>query len=413
MAILRTHADFRRLWIGDGISKVGGSIAVLAIPVLAATTLDATTWQVALLTTFSSLPFLLIGLPIGAWADRVRRRPVLIAADLARAAVLAWVPVGAVLGVLTVEQLYAVELLVGIGTVLFDVSQGAYLPVLVGRGWLVEANGALQANHTLAYTAGPTVAGQLVGWLGAPLAVLATVAGFVWSALWIGSVRTREPRPPVDADRHLLREIRDGLRFVWHQPFLRATTLHATTAVLFLSTRYAVEVLFLLDTVGLSAGGIGLLATVAGLGSVAGAVLARRVAGVLGRIRTVLVSSLGVGLSSLLVPLTTGGAGLVWFAAGAGLVAFWITVNNVVAVSVRQLLCPDHLLGRMNATGRFLGWATLPLGGVAGGALGTALGLRTTLWLAAAGLLVAPLWLVLSPACRARDLPQHRELARS
>lgn len=404
--LIRSHTDFRRLWIGDGLSKIGSSVVVLAIPLLAATTLDASTWEIALLMTFGSLPFLLIGLPIGAWADRLRRRPILIAADLGRAALLAWIPIAAALGVLTIEQLYAVELLVGVGTAFFDVSLGAYLPTLIGRSRLVEGNGRLEANRSVAYTAGPTIGGQLVGWLGAPLAVAAAVVGYLWSAAWLASIRTREQPPPRLAQPNLLREIGDGLRFVLRQPFIRATTIHATFAVLFLGTRYAVEVLFLLRTVGLSPAVIGALVAVAGVAAVAGAVAANRIAGRLGRTRTVLLTGLAMGGFSLLIPLTTDGAGLLFFAVGAGMVSFAIIVNRVAGISLAQTLCPDHLLGRMNATTRFLAWATLPLGGVVGGALGTALGLRATLWVTAVGLLLSSLWLVLTPACRARDLPE-------
>lgn len=399
------HADFRRLWIGDGLGRLGGSVALLALPVLAATVLEASTWQVTLLSTFAGLPLLVIGLPVGAWADRMRRRPVLVVANLGRAAALAWVPVAAVLGLLTVEQLYIVELLVGVGTVFFDVSQGAYLPALVGRSRLVEANGRLAANHTVAHSAGPSVGGQVVQWLGAPLAVAGAALGFLWSAVWIASIRAPEPPPRTDESRHLTREIRDGLRFVLNQPFIRATTVHATTAVLFLATRYAVEVLFLLRTVGLSPSGIGVLMTISGLGAVAGAATASRIAHLVGRTRTVLLCGLTMGLASLLIPLTGRGAGLVCYALGAGAVSLSITVHNVTGVSLRQHLCPDALLGRMNATSRFLAWATLPLGGLLGGALGTAFGLRGTMWLAAVGVLLSSLWLVLSPACRARDLP--------
>ena len=375
------------------------------MPVLAATTLGASTWQVGLLTTFAGLPFLLIGLPVGAWSDRVRRRPLLIAADLGRAAALAWVPIGYVLGLLAIQQLYVVQVLVGVGTVLFDVSQGAYVPELVGRARLVEANGRLEANRTVAFTAGPTVGGQLIQWMGAPLALVTTVFGYLSSAAWLASIRMQERSMPPDGPRNLSREVADGLRFVLHQPFIRATTLHATTAVLCLSTRYAIEVLFLLRTVGLQPGAIGLLMSLAGLGAVAGAMLAGRIGNVAGRTRTVLLSGVGMGLFSLLVPFTGPGTGLLFYVVGAGMVAFWITVNNVIAVSLRQTLCPDHLLGRMNATSRFLAWATLPLGGVVGGALGTSIGLRPTIWLTSAGLLLSALWLVLSPTCRARDMP--------
>jgi MFS family permease len=403
--LLSTHADFRRLWIGDGISKLGSSVVVLALPILAATTMNAATWEVALLGTFGSLPFLLIGLPVGAWADRVRRRPILITADLGRAAALTWVPLAAFFDVLTIGQLYAVQLLVGAGTAFFDVSQGAYLPTLVDRAQLVEANSRLEANRSIAYSAGPTLGGQLVGWLGAPLAVLATVVGYLWSAAWISSIKSQESAPRREVEQNLWRDIRDGIGFVWSQPFIRATTLHATCAVLFLATRYAIEVLFLLRTVGLSPAHIGALMTVAGIGAVCGAIMANWIAGRIGRTRSVLVSGVAMGMFSLLIPLTGPGSRLLFFAVGAGMVSFWILVNRVVSVSLRQVLCPGHMLGRMNATTLFLGWATLPLGGIVGGALGTAFGLRTTLWLTAIGLLASSGWLIFSAACRVRDLP--------
>jgi MFS family permease len=402
--LIGTHQDFRRLWVGDGISKIGSGVVVVAVPVLAATVLDASTWQVGLVATFAGLPYLLIGLPAGAWSDRIRRRPVLVAADLWRAAVLCWVPVGAALGVLTVGQLYVVVLLVGVGTVFFDVSQGAYLPSLVGRGRLVEANSRLEVNRTVAVTTGPTLGGQLATAVGAPLALVATIIGYLWSAAWIAAIRTREAPPPRD-ESHLLREIGQGLRFVLAHPFIRTTTLHSVVAVLCLYTRYTVEVLFLLRTIGLSAAGVGVLLTLAGLGAIAGAVLAARIASRLGRVRTVLVSGVAMGGFCLLIPMTGQGVRLACFVVGAGMVSFWIVVYNVVAVSVKQLLCPDHLLGRMNATTRFLAWAALPLGGVIGGAMGTVLGLRATMWLTAAGLLAASLLLVLSPVRRVRDLP--------
>jgi predicted MFS family arabinose efflux permease len=198
------------------------------------------------------------------------------------------------------------------------------------------------------------------------------------------------------------------MRFVVGQPFIRATTLHATTTVLCLATRYAVEVLFLLRTVGLSPAAIGLLVTVAGLGAVTGALVGARLARAVGRVRAVLVTGLAMGPFNLLIPITGPGPWLACFAVGAGLSGFCIVAGNVVSVSLRQELCPDRLLGRMNASTQFLAWASLPLGGLVGGALGTAIGLRATLWLAAAGMVLSSLWLILSPICRSRDLPEPR-----
>lgn len=404
MGLLRDHPDFRRLWVGDVLSKAGSQVLLLAVPVLAATTLDASTWQVGLLSALAGLPYLLFGLPIGAWSDRVRRRPVLVAADAARAVALAWIPLAALIGVLAIEQLYAVQFVAGTAAAVFDVSLGAYLPFLVGRGRLVEANGALEANRAVTFTLGPGLAGQLVAWLGAATAVVASVAGFLWSALWLGLIRSAEPVRPPAPSRHLGREIREGIRLTLGQPFIRATTLHATSVVLFLSMRYAIETLFLLRTVGLLPSTIGLLMVGPGVGSVAGAATAARIARRAGRVRAVLLAGLVMGAAGLLIPLAADGARLACYVVGAAVVSFSIAVTNVTAASLRQVLCPDELLGRMNATSRFLAWATLPLGGIAGGALGTVLGLRAALWVAAAGAAASAFWLLSARVMRARDL---------
>lgn len=404
--LLSADVGFRRLWIGDVLSKVGAQIPLVAIPVLAATELGASTWQVALLATAGYLPLLLIGLPVGVWADRVRRRrSVLIAADLGRAAALCSVPLAAWRSVLTIEQLYVVEFVVGVGAVIFDVFLGAYVVTLVGRDRLVAANGRLEVNRTIGFSAGPAIAGQLVQWVGAAFATIGTALGFLWSAVWLARIRpirvtafrARSGRAsrghPPGSDQTpsagVLGDVGAGLRYVWQEPFTRMTTLYGTAAVLFLSARYSVETLFLLRTVGLSPATIGVLFSVAGLAAVAGAAVAPRLARWLGEIQTIAVSGCAVGVSNLLIPTANRGLGLLLFTLGAGFSALWITVSNVVSVSLRQRRCPDHLLGRMGATTRFLSWAFLPFGGVIGGALGTLLGLRTALWVTAAGLTVA------------------------
>lgn len=392
--LLRSHPAFRRLWVGDGLSKIGSQISLLAIPVLAVAVLGASTWQVALLSTCAWAPLVLIGLPVGAWADRRRRRAVLVLADMVRAVALASVPLAAAFGGITIWQLYVVEFLVGVGTVVFDVFHGAYTPGLVGRENLVEANSRLELNRTLGFTAGPAIAGPVIAWFGAALAPLASVGGLLWSAGWIASIRAPEPHPsPTGPRRSVRADIREGLRFVLQEPFVRATTLYGCAAVACLSTRYAVETVFLLRTVGLDPAWIGLVLTAAGVGTVVGALAAVRLAGRFGELRVVAGSALAMGLSSLLIPLATSGFGLAPYVLGTGLVGFWIMVGNVVSVSRRQRVCPDDLLGRMTATSRFLSWATLPFGGLLGGLIGTAVGVRTTLWLTAGGLVLSAVWL--------------------
>ena len=394
--LLQSHIGFRQLWIGDGLSKLGSQVSLLAVPVLAATGLGASTWQVALLSTFAYAPLVLIGLPVGAWADRLSRRRVLVGADLLRAVALLSVPIAALLDRLGMTQLYVVEFVVGVGTVVFDVFHRAYLPGLVGRDALVEANGRLEVNRTLGFTAGPAIGGQIVGWLGAASATLASAIGLVWSALWIAAIRTPEAAPAraASAERRLMSEIREGLRFVLTEPFIRATTLYGCAAVACLATRYAVETLFLLRDVGLEPAWIGLLITVTGAGSIAGAFAAAPLARRYGEVHVVAGSAVAMGVASLFIPLTTPGWGLIPYGLGGGLVGFWILVNSTVGVSRSQRLCPDHMLGRMNATARFVAWATLPLGGLLGGALGTLLPLRGVLWLTSVGLVASSVWLV-------------------
>jgi MFS family permease len=387
------------------LSQLGSRVSALVIPLLAATALDASTWQVALLTTVETVPYLLLGLPAGAWSDRIRRRPVLIAGDLGRAAVLGSVPVAAALGALTLGQLYLVAFATGVLTLFFDVSHRSYLPQVVGRDHLVEANSRLEANRTVGYTVGPTLGGYLVQLLGAPLAVAADALSFVWSAGWIASIGTPEP-PPRPVRRRLRQEIAEGLRFVLGHPAIRATVLFGSAANLSIAMTSAVEVVFLLRQLGLPAGAIGLLTGGCAAGSVAGAVAAAGIGRRLGRGRALAAAGLGLGLFSLLIPLTGPGPRLLFFVVGGLLSAFWISVYAVTSVSMRQALCPDHLLGRMTATIGFLLWGTVPLGGLLAGAVATALGMRAALWTAAVGVLVAALCLASSRPWRADRLPE-------
>ena len=204
------HRDFLRLWAGDTLSQVGTQITVLALPLLAIKVLDADAFEVGLLTTFEFLAFLLIGLPAGAWVDRLRRRDVLVAADLGRAVLFGSIPLAWWLDVLTLPQVYAVALLGGVCTVFFDVAYQSYLPHLVGRDHLVEGNAKLQGTQSVAQVAGPALGGVLVQALTAPYAVLLDALSFLWSAAWVGSIASREPVPQRPPERHLLREVRRG-----------------------------------------------------------------------------------------------------------------------------------------------------------------------------------------------------------
>ncbi len=387
--LLRHHADFRRLWLGEGISLVGTQVSLLALPLVAVTDLHASTFEVAVLTATEMVAFLFLGLPAGAWSDRMRRRPVLIVGDLGRVVILASVPLAALAHVLTIWQLYVVGLAAGVCTVFFDIAYQSYLPALVGRDRLVEGNAKLETNRTVAGAVGPTVGGFLVQGLTAPIAVAVDALSFAWSAAWIAAIRTPEAAPRPAARPRLRTEIGEGLRFVFGHPILRAITLCGATAVVFYGAQGAIVIVFLVREVQLSPGAIGVLFSISSAGTILGALSAAWLTRALGQRRAMVVYVVGAGLAGLLIPLTAGGWRLAFFALGAGLVGYFIVAYNILQVSLRQTVCPDHLLGRMNATMRTTMWSTTPLGAVLGGLLGSSLGLRPTLWIAAVGALLA------------------------
>ena len=401
------HRDFLRLWAGDSISQIGTMVSLIAMPLLAIKVLDAVPFEVGLLTTFETLAFLLVGLPAGAWVDRLRRRNVLIAGDVGRALLLGSLPLAWYLDVLTLTQLYAVALLTGVLTVFFDVAYQSYLPSLVGRDHLVEGNAKLEASRAVSQIAGPSVGGGLVQWLTAPYAVLVDAASYLWSAIWIGAISTREERPERVPDRHLVREIREGLNFVLRHRLLRAITATTGTSNLFSTILNTAFIIVLADQaqLDLSGGTIGLVFTVGSIGGLFGAIAAERVARRFGQGPTIWLSILVGAPFTLITPLVQRDWTLWAVAACWAVVSFSVVVYNITQVSFRQGLCPERLLGRMNATIRFLVWGTMPLGGLLGGVLGSTIGVRPTMWVGAIGMALAFLPAFLSPLRTMRELP--------
>ncbi|NUR87730.1 MAG: MFS transporter, partial [Nonomuraea sp.] len=260
--------DFRRLFLADAASQAGAQILMLALPLVAVSALRASPFETGALAMCQTLAFVLIGLPAGALVDRMRRRPVMIVADLARAVALASVPVAWWLGALTIWQLYAVALVLGCFTVFFDVAYQSYLPRLVGRDRLVQGNSALEVVRTVAQLGGPGAGGFLVQVLTAPFALVVTVAGFAWSALCLGLIRKPEPRQDRNGG-HLGKEIAQGVRFVLGHPLLRRVAGCTATANLFSSMAQPMIMLLLARELGLGAGAIGLLLAAGGLGGLA------------------------------------------------------------------------------------------------------------------------------------------------
>lgn len=401
------HLDFRRLWIGETVSQFGTYISQLALPLVAILVLHATTFQVGLLATCEMISFLVVGLPAGAWVDRMRYRWVLIVNDVVRAVALASIPLAQLLGVLGIGQLFVVALVTGISTVFFDVAYQSYLPQLVDQKALVEGNAKLQASESVAQIAGPGLGGLLIQLLTAPYAVLIDSLSFVWSAVWVGAIKARPPKPVRKPEAHLGREIAEGLKFVFGNRLLRAIAGCTGSANLFSNIAFPVYYILLARELHLSAGVIGLFTSIAAVGGLVGSLVASRVARWLGQGPTIWISIVMSLPGPFVVPFVQRNWTLAVLAAAQLVMWAAVIVYNITQVSFRQGLCPPHLLGRMNATMRFLVWGTIPIGTLLGGLLGSTIGVRPTLLVAAIGGCVAVLPVYFSPLRTMRELPVY------
>lgn len=392
--------DFRRLWVADAISQLGTRMTFLAAPLLAVLHLHASTFEVALVKTCQTLGWLLFGLLAGAWVDRTRRRPVLLTTDYGRAALMLSIPAAAVFGVLTLWQLYAVMFLVGVLTVFFEVAHQTYLPRLVPAEQLVPANAKLAANASVAALAGASLGGYLVQLMTAPFVFVIDALSFVWSALWVRTIGHREPPVEKAPDRHLGREIAEGVRYVWRQPVLRPIAFSTATTVLGQSAGMGVSTVFLVRDIGLSAGVIGVLGTVGLIGALVSSGLARRSVARFGEARALVYGVLLLGLAFLAQAFTTPGWGLTWWVVAGFVSSFCIILTNVVQATIRQTVCPPELLGRVGATMELMVWGVMPVGSVLGGLLGATAGTRMALLLSGGVSCLAVCWLLASPMAR-------------
>ncbi|MEW2529613.1 MFS transporter [Streptomyces sp. NPDC047071] len=399
--------DFRTLFAASALSHLGTNVGYVAIPLLAVTVLDAGPGQAGVLAALSTAAFLLIGLPAGAWVDRLPPRRVLVAADAARAVLLASVPVAWWLDALSLPQLYAVVLLNGCATVFFDVGSQSVLPELVGRDRLVPANTAVVSLMAGANIAGRGAGGFLVQLATAPLAVAGGAVAYLASAAGLTGIGRRRRAPaPTAARRRLRAEIGEGLRHVLGNRELRALAL--TGALGNLGSHLVNVMLPVLFTreLGLPAGALGLYWAIGGLGLLLGAACARRLAARLGYGRALARTGLWCAPAGLAVGLVGDGP---WFwVACAG----WLTVtaktglDNVLGVTLRQHLTPDPLLGRMNATFRFLLTGALAVGAALAGVIGELAGVRVAVWTGAVCLACAFLPVFSSPLRTLRELPK-------
>jgi MFS family permease len=400
------HRDFMFLWGGQTVNEIGSSITTLALPLLALLSLHATAFEVGALTACTNAAFIIVALPAGAWVDRWRKRRVLIWGDAGRVVLLGSIPLAKELGVLTLGQLYVVALLTGVLTVFFDVAYQSYLPVLVEPDQLVDGNGKLGASQAFGQVAGPGLGGLLVGAVGAAYAVVADAASFVVSTIATLFIRRPEPPPPPrPAGRRLRTEIREGLHFVVTHPILRKVTGCTATSNFFSGVFFSILAVFLVRVLHTSPGVIGIVFSAGSVGGVIGGAFAGRIGARVGTARVIWLSMALAGPFQLLATAAFHGWGVSLVAVGMFAATATGVVYNTAQVSYRQRICPPELLGRMNASVRFIVWGTLPLGALTGGVLAEVIGIRPTLVIGAVGGWAAALWVIFSPLFGLRDVP--------
>ncbi|MDH6142249.1 MFS family permease [Kitasatospora sp. GP30] len=403
------YADFRTLFTATTLSQLGTSVGYVAVPLIAVSALDATPGDVGILGALSTAAFLLIGLPAGAWVDRLHQRRVLIVADLVRAVLFAAIPLAWWLHALTLWELSAIVLLNGAATVFFDVGSQSILPQLVGRDGLVRANAAVVSLIAAGNAVGRGAGGALVQVLTAPVAVLAAAAGYLGSALRLTAIRvTTGPAsgtPAGSAAAPLRRQIGEGVRHVVGNPELRALAFTATLSNLGTQLVNTMLPILFIRQLHFPAGVLGLFWAAGGIGLLIGSRCARPLAARLGHGRTLGLAGLWLAPAGLLVPLV--GRGCWLWVAGAGwlLAMFKIGTDNVLGVSLRQRMTPDALLGRMNATFRFLLTGAFAIGAALAGLIGQLAGVQAALWVGGVLLATAFLPVYRSPVRSRRELP--------
>ncbi|MFI7546989.1 MFS transporter [Actinoplanes sp. NPDC049599] len=402
------NPDFRKFWIGETVSLVGTEVTRFALPLVAVLTLGASAFEVGVLNALRYVPIVVVSLFAGIWLDRRRRLPVLIASNTFRAVCIGLVPLLAAVGGLTIWTLGAIALVLGTFTVLFDVGSLSLVPNLVDRPQLPDANGRLQTSFSLAMIVGPGVGGFLVSTLGAPLTLSLDAVSYAFSVVMLLLLTVREPEPQAAADRPTVRAaIGEGLHAVFGNRVLRNLLSQSATFNLAQNAMMTVFVLYTVRYLGLTAGQLGLVLGIGSLGALAGGLLATRITRTVGYGRSLRLATVVAGLAPLTFLLAQGRdlASVTLLTAAYGAAGFMLVIYNINTVSLRQVVTPNRLLARMNASYRMVLFGTIPLGALLGGTLAQSLGLRPAMVITVV-LLTAPIaWTFFSPVFRLPALP--------
>ena len=405
---LLRQPEFLKLWAAQSISQIGDQITYLALPLVAVLTLDASAAQMGFIVAAELMPHLLFSLFAGVWIERSRRRRrLMIVADLGRALLLASVPLAAAFDVLSFPQLYAVAFGVGTLAVLFEISWPTLFVAVVPRRDVVGANSKLSLSRSISYVIGPSAAGFLVQALTAPVTLLVDAFSFLGSALFLTRLRAHEP-PVEDDGNGILGSLRDGFRFVLRDELIRSDLACAATVNLFNFVFYAIFVLYATRELGVAPGTLGIALGAGAVGGILGALIAPRLESVIGIGRSFVLGSVLFPAPLILVPIASGSELQLGLMLGAAefFSAVGVMIFDVSAASMAYLRIPDRIRARAAGTFRFVNYGIRPIGALLGGALGTALGLQTTLWIGVLGALLGVVWLFFSPIPRLREVTE-------
>jgi predicted MFS family arabinose efflux permease len=399
---LLRQRNFRLFWAGESISEVGNSVTIVVIPLVAIDTLHTSTFIVTLLTAMVWLPWVIIGVPAGAWVDRLPPRAVMLASDAVSAAAYVSVPVAAWCGVLTVAQLIAVTLVAGAASVFFNSAYQVLLPGVVDEADLAEGNAKLLGSREVAQIGGPGLGGLLAQAAGPVTGLLANAVSFVVSFCCLSAMQPPRDRRSGDAAAG---GVLDGLRFAWRNPYLRAMTAFSSLGNLALTGVDALIVVFLVRTIELSSAAAGLVIASLGVGGVLGALAARPLGRWLGTARALLIAVPGGLCFALLLPLADKGPRLAFASAALICTGGAIVIGNVIVDSFMQAYVPPDILGRVTSATWAAAFAMMPVGALLAGVLATTLGVRTALWILTALIAASGLTFLLTPMRHLRDLP--------
>jgi MFS family permease len=406
------HGDFLRLWAAQTVSAFGFRITRTGLPIVAVTTLDQPEVVVSILMALQIAPGLLVGLFAGGWIDRTRKRRILIAADLIRAAAIASLTLAWALGALSMGHVIATGAVVGAASALFQITDNTYLPSLIGRSQLAEGNAKIESTEAIAEITGPAAAGYLIRLLGAPLAIVINAATYVWSAILLGRIRTAELPPADDGEpRRISEDLRIGFREVFRHPIVRPIVLSHMVWSISGGFFLALYTLFCLRELRLSEGTFGVIIGMGGVGSLAGALISRALVRRLGLGHTLLVTSMLSLACAVFIPLAgspavTGGsfALIIGFLVAHQLLSDGFAVAFVIqAVTLRQTVLPRETLGRANAAVHVVTSGLLPVAAVIAGVIAEIAGTRFAVWVGVIIGFVAPL--LLWPLRGLREMP--------